>query len=113
MDRSRHIPHNGPFYFKMSRGIACGYKGGLLFRVAIISHTEDMDMQIPGEKIQLQTMQNTLHNIENTDGTLYECLAFYEYSTYRPNESAHMMGWGGLMRIAWTARAPACDSGGS
>jgi len=73
----------------------------LLFGVAIISDTEDMDMQIPGENIQLQTMQHTLHNSENTDGTLCD-LAFYEYGTYRPNKSAHMMGWGGFMGIAWT-----------
>lgn len=94
VDTNHHIAHTGVVYFKMARALVCEKAPVLMYGVS------PGDQALPLTDAQFEPLYEALYNIENTDGVVYPCLTFYEYSVHGPLESPQPLGWGGLISIA-------------
>lgn len=105
-DGEKQVAHNGTVYFKLARGMTCDLTPGVLdLAESLITEvlpeiTDHEDFGKPFSQAQMNLLRDAQYNVEKDDGTLHNCLTFYEYSAYGPHDGPQPLRWGGLIAVA-------------
>lgn len=97
-DGEKQVAHNGTVYFKLARSMACDLSDPKKSLIPEI--TDDEDFNKPYSQAQMNLLRDAQYNVEKDDGTLHDCLTFYEYSAYGPHDGPQPLRWGGLIAVA-------------